>query len=373
MCHNYRDNFKLWGVKNFTIDVVEVDNPSLDMDIYVSPYGLGSTQSFMMNISTFNYNKTVNPWMAGLDVYQFTKDNTTYCRLDYVWSKLSSLSPGPAGFQAMNDSSGLYTGCGSAEKGLCHAAADAVALSFEGKKKEFPEYPNGSNKTLSGSGVFFQHEMTFTTAQYAAKPVKICGACHVFKLPPMDEQGHPLDKTERQTLTYKFSVSYNNCRNCHESDPEMSIEAHNIHTGAWTHEGVSGPCSDCHKDIKSDPEGCLLCHFDSVPTPEEKCLVCHIWGVPDWKSKFDNIWAFHNFHWADLSEPSHGNVSGNCSDCHGDLITKSNCNKCHDPSHFNVSVKPPDWTHASVPCIRCHVHAGINDKTVSGNPGEFIE
>jgi hypothetical protein len=312
MCHNYWDNFKWFGLKNVAVDVVEGDVPALGMiqsegnptDIYgnaVSPYGLGSTKSYVMNVTgrrydsaTYpsNWNSIVVAWPAGLDVYQYTYGNTTYSRLDYVWSRLSALSPGPVGFRVLNGTNpagAALAGCGTAEKGLCHAATDAVALSMLGAKREFPEFPNlatnGSNgtvsginpqnmTTLTGSGVFFQHEMAFTTAQYAAKPVKICGSCHVFKLPPMRWGGEP-------------------------------------------------------------------------------------WAVKD-------VWDYSNGNYPNSDpfgfRPTYNDLTGEANvESHVGTQTKE----------FNVMFRTPDWAHSNVPCIRCHVHAGINNKLVSGNEADL--
>lgn len=295
MCHNYWDNFKWWGVKNFAVDTVEIDDPSITetgiqmpTDIYgnaVSPYGLGSTESYVMNISiTRNaslWYEATEPWTAGLDVYQFTDAGGKHTRLDYVWSKLSSLSPGPVGVRYVG-AAGFAKSCGTAEKGLCHSAVDAVALSSLDKKKEFPEWPNASNKTFTGAGTFFQHEMAFTTAQYAAKPVKICGACHVFKLPPMKWGGEPWAIDD----VYTFSQNY---------------------AAAGGHQAAPGSLDP------TDPFG---------------------------------------------FRPTYNDLTGEASvfDDHG--------------KWFDVKFRTPDWAHANVPCIRCHVHAGINEKLVSANEGD---
>ena len=186
MCHNYWENMKWFGITNAAISLLETDNPAPIKDIYgnvVSPYGLASTQDWMFNMS-----ETIEPWQPGLDVYAYTDaGGVNHSRIDYVWSALSALSPGPVAVTRINVSTQAITSCGTAEKGLCHIAEAAVGLSAAGKKQEFPDI----NQTAHGAGVFFTHEMAYTTAQYAAKPVKLCGACHVFKLPPMKWGGEP--------------------------------------------------------------------------------------------------------------------------------------------------------------------------------------
>jgi hypothetical protein len=226
LCHNYWDNMEWFGVRNFTVQ--PYDNTSdmfpnssgftMPTDIYgnaVSPYGLASTTEYVMNAT---YNGTLGlgnsypamiaiPWAAGLDTYQYTDPNgVTFSRVDYVWSKLSSLSPGPVGFLKINSTTGATNTCGSgnAEHGMCHIGKDAVAESFASQRasvQEFPAVPQNGTQNFSkngmtfagklGAGDFFRHEMAFTTAQYAAVNIKICGACHVFKLPPMQWGGEP--------------------------------------------------------------------------------------------------------------------------------------------------------------------------------------
>jgi hypothetical protein len=277
MCHNYWENFKWFGVTNYSLNVVELDNPTPPKDIYgnyVSPYGLASTKSYVMEATQDGNGKIVSPWTAGLDTYQYTDVNdTVHTRLDYVWSNLSAVSPGPVLF---NDTS-VPSGCGTAEEGLCHGAVDAVALSFEDLKPDFPEFPNGTNVTSAGAGVFFTHEMAFTTAQYAAKPVKICGACHVFKLPPMQWGGEPWAITD---------VKYASAN------------------------GALGQAAVVSSDV-------------------------------------DNPFGFR---------PSYNDLTGE--------VSFNNL----DGQELFVRFRTPDWAHANVPCIRCHVHAGISGETVSDNP-----
>jgi len=327
MCHNYWENFKWFGVRNFTVSSIENDNPNVGQvfdgatDIYgnaVSPYGLGSTTSYMANVSSINdkiiYHRNmpldVEPWTAGLDTYYWNDTNTgtKHYRLDYVWSQLSALSPGPVGWQVLGQVSTKTQGCGSAEKGMCHLAIGAVVS--EAIKQEIPEYPNGTNYTNDswsyynnanrpatalgaenavagtvGGGIFFTHEMAFTTAQYAAKPVKICGACHVFKLPPMKWGGEP------------WAIS--------------DIETANDNNGTV--------------QPNTDP-------FGFGPTYND------LTGEGLINSKGLNTSAPN---WPEASQYA-----------------------------FRVAFKTPDWAHANVPCIRCHVHAGVNGETVSNNVPE---
>lgn len=305
MCHNFWDNMKWFGVTNAAIVEVETDNPDPVTDIYgnvVSPYGLASTQSYSFQIQaepnaafTGGVTKGVEAWLPGIDTYKYTDaDGVKHYRVDYVWSALSALSPGPVVFEKLT-TAGVKTGCGTAEKGLCHISAESVALAATNNKLEFPDQDNvgdlmdeAGNPIASdgytvdgaagvhGNGVYFQHEMAYTTAQYAAKPVKLCGACHVFKLPPMKWGGEPWAGDDIKTETQL-----------------------NINGPATGFAGPVGP---------GDP-------FGFTPTYDQS----------------------------------------------GDL------NFVYNNKNFDVKYKTPDWAHQIVPCMRCHVHAGINGESVSGN------
>jgi hypothetical protein len=312
LCHNYWDNMEWFGVRNF--DVRAYDNTSdmfnqssftMPTDIYgnaVSPYGLASTTEYVMN-ATYNgslglgnsYPAMISiPWSAGLDTYQYTdKSNVTYTRVDYVWSKLSSLSPGPVGFLKINSSTGATNTCGSgsAEHGMCHIGKDAVAMSFASQRasvQEFPAVPQNGTQNLSamsfagkvGAGDFFRHEMAFTTAQYAAVNIKICGACHIFKLPPMQWGGEP------------WATSDINAASGHPIFPLNATSGYN-----------------------DDPFG---------------------------------------------FRPTYNSLTGTSG-----VLT-------HGKDNISVDFRTPDFAHANVKCIRCHVHAGINGETVTDNVANVL-
>jgi len=304
MCHNYWDNFKWFGVTNLAIVPVEVDNPETITDIYgntVSPYGLGSTQTFSLqyqeqavplSVKPDGHDGGVEPWKAGIDTYEYTDANgVKHSRLDYVWSALSVLSPGPVVFELKGTDGNVAEGCGTAEKGLCHAAEQAVAMAAVNMKLEFPDQANAGNaagavyqgdtdtyivadkdgdgvadagESVGGQGVFFGHEMAFTTAQYAAKPVKLCGACHVFKLPAMKWGGEP-----------------------------------------WMGDDIKAASGIA---VSGDPFG------------------------------FDPTYDMTGF---------------------TDFVRSGKT--------FDITYRSPDWAHQIVPCMRCHVHAGINGEAVSSN------
>lgn len=350
MCHNYWDNMKWFGVSNMNIRVVEADYPGTlydcepavgtgsaaspqyrgcdengnpvttgignvdtPKDIYgnvISNYGMGSTTAWVLNFDE------VEPWEPGLDEYEFTDagpdglvgtaDDETWKRVDYLWSALSALSPGPVSFNL-----GGQPSCGTAEKGLCHIAEDAVALAAANKKGEFSQLedfgPDGIKNTLDdpavadlynshGAGVFFQHEMAYTTAQYSAKPVKLCGACHVFKLPPMVWGG--------------------------ENWASMDIKSASILVG-----GAAGGFEPVVPLFKDDGDG--------IATLGE--------GL------YSDPFGFRPAY--DLTGEYHG-TSGKA----GSAL-----------ENFDVRYRTPDWAHMNVPCIRCHSHAGISGETVSSN------
>lgn len=308
MCHNYWENFKWFGVKNFDLQAYDNDNPSIaalpqGTDIYgnaVSPYGLGSTTQYYMNVTATNGTGkgpgglSAEPWKAGLNNYSYKDAYGTHTRLDYVWSRLSAVSPGPVGFAFVNSTANTVSSCGggTVEHGMCHIAASAVALAFTDQKMEISDYPD-SNSTTAGSkglfagnggkGIFFAHEMAFTTAQYAAKPVKICGACHVMKLPPMQWGGEP------------WAI--------------VDINSASLNGGIPTGE--------------TDPFG---------------------------------------------FRPTYNNLVGTA----GDGMVKKELTleargRTPETVSLPVAFRTPDWAHSNVPCIRCHAHAGVNGDTVSSN------
>lgn len=113
-----------------------------------------------------------------------------------VWGELSALSPQPGAFWDDTAKTSTDTAsCGNVEKGLCHAVEISVGKNTKNQMQE-NNLGTGGASSGSGNGIYFQHEMAYTSAEYAAKQVKLCGVCHVNKLPPMDANGEPI----RQTL-----------------------------------------------------------------------------------------------------------------------------------------------------------------------------
>lgn len=353
MCHNFWDNMKWFGVNYMDISLYEHDVPGslydcepatgrasggkvpqyygcdeygnlgnnvtglyvdTPKDIYgnvISNYGMGSTNAWVLKIGI------VDPWRPGLDTYAYTDvgpdalpttlDDQNWKRVDYLWSALSALSPGPVAFQEIDPGIDLAYGtaddvtaasCGTAEKGLCHIAVESVSLAAAGKKQEFSSTrdvgPDGIMGTAddiagpggtSGAGVFFNHEMAYTTAQYAAKPVKLCGACHVFKLPPMVWGG--------------------------EAWANMDIKSASRLTDGKGGVGEVTPLFT-ELNVYSDPFG--------------------------FRPAYDLTGEYHGLYGSGAAK-----------------------------EYFDIRYKTPDWAHQNVPCIRCHSHAGVTGETVSSN------
>lgn len=111
--------------------------------------------------------------------------------LKVVWGDMSAKSPAAGAF--FNDVTGKDS-CGNPEKAICHAAEVAIGKNVMNQMAENQVGASGA-QLGSGSGIYYQHEMAYTSAEYAAKQVKFCGVCHVNKLPPMDADGEPIAQT----------------------------------------------------------------------------------------------------------------------------------------------------------------------------------
>lgn len=121
-------------------------------------------------------------------VYQVGVSNGATVTLKHAWGELSARSPNAGSF--WNDVSGSDT-CGNSEKGVCHAVETAVGKNLKNQMAE-NQVGVGGAQLGSGNGIYFQHEMAYTSAEYAAKQVKFCGVCHFNKLPPMTADGEPI-------------------------------------------------------------------------------------------------------------------------------------------------------------------------------------
>lgn len=168
-----------------------------------------------------------------------------------VWADMSILSPNAVGafiddktkvpsYNTNLQNTGIsgygYASCGNPEKGLCHIAQNAVGIGAANMMQE-----NQLLTGASGNGIYFQHEMAYTSAQYAAKQVKLCGVCHVNKLPPMEADGTPM-RVEASDVP---QVSYHGTFQTDTS----------IVTSDWAHRGVQ--CIRCHghAGIGTEEEG----------------------------------------------------------------------------------------------------------------------
>lgn len=270
MCHSYWDNMPNIGVTGFnrqlneTIGLKGAPNPYALTDIYgntISPYGLATTDAYNITINaswsggTDDNGYTVAvPWTAGIDTYQYTDSttHTTYSRLDYVWSNLSSISPMPATYNFVDQQNSTTVSCDSTEKGMCHIAKSAIVQAELGKLPE--------------ASTLFRHEMAYTTDQYAAKPVKLCGACHVDKLPPMTWGGEPWSQGVIQAASanngsaplalngvnnnpydpFGFQPAYDSTGFVNVNNtPNQYSMAITYKTPDWAHANV--PCIRCHE------------------------------------------------------------------------------------------------------------------------------
>jgi hypothetical protein len=161
-------------------------------------------------------------------VYQLTSTQTR--SLKDMWGDLSALSPTPGAF--FNDQTGAYS-CGNPEKAFCHAVEISVGKNV---MNQLPENMLlGTKQAGSGNGIYFQHEMAYTSAEYAAKQVKFCGVCHFNKLPPMTADGEPI----RQDLANAEVV----IRVSHGAELINTTNLTKI-SADWAHKQVQ--CIRCH-------------------------------------------------------------------------------------------------------------------------------
>ncbi len=160
------------------------------------------------------------------------KLNSTEIRsLKEMWGELSALSPTQGVFY--DDKQGKDS-CGNSEKGFCHAVEYTLGLNMNNK---LPENKLG----VSGSGIFFQHDMAYTSAEYAAKQVKLCAVCHFNKLPPMTADGEPI-RLNVTDINKVYRVS-------HGAVFETNIT---LISADWAHKQVQ--CIRCHSHAGIGPD-----------------------------------------------------------------------------------------------------------------------
>lgn len=164
---------------------------------YTKALVLGADYSANTTGITFLAGGTISGALAagsGSVFMTYKTTNGTTVSYKKMWGDLSANSPSTGYF--FNDITGSPS-CGNLEKGACHAVEVSIGRAAANTMLE------NLGGTGSGNGVYFQHEMAYTSAEYAAKQVKLCGACHVNKLPPMTADGEPirLDSTDVPQLT----------------------------------------------------------------------------------------------------------------------------------------------------------------------------
>lgn len=117
--------------------------------------------------------------------YKVVNQVTSYKQ---IWADLSAISPSTG--YVYSDIEGKNT-CGNLETGSCHFISSAVAYA------------------LADNTPLFQHDMAYTSTEYTAKQVKLCGVCHTQKLPPMTADGEPI------TARSEWAHSGVQCIRCH--------------------------------------------------------------------------------------------------------------------------------------------------------------
>jgi hypothetical protein len=191
----------------------------------------GVTLSGAGNASILN----TTPSSAALKI-TYTVNNGAVTTYKGAWAELSALSPQAGAFyndQGTDPATGTAS-CGNPEKGLCHAVEISVGKNTKNQMQENNLGANGASSG-SGNGIYFQHDMAYTSAEYAAKQVKLCGVCHVNKLPPMTADGEPI----RQDVTGAAVI-----RSSHGTEIINTTSGLTITSPDWAHRQVQ--CIRCH-------------------------------------------------------------------------------------------------------------------------------
>lgn len=160
-------------------------------DTFVSYVTFSSTSAKSIALSAGKGSVKITYYVAG-----------TVRSLQEMWGDMSAQSPNMVGIFVDDktktptwstdlEGTGVagysYASCGSPDRGFCHSVQSAAGVAAAGLMQQ-----NGLLAGSAGKGIYFQHEMAYTSAQYAAKQVKLCGTCHVNKLPPMFPDGEPM-------------------------------------------------------------------------------------------------------------------------------------------------------------------------------------
>lgn len=234
------------GLNNLKVDVASIfgkaDFKSTAKDLFTVTVAAGK------KVNTDD--KNIKAGMStGLPYSLHTTFVYNYTRYDKVWGTLSANSPNPGIYMstygrpyfrpdvAGADTNYTYNSaekfqravsCGSTERGGCHAGV-LTAVGAAGALGKLPDAPGKAFLAGGGgSGIYFKHEMAYTTDTYADKSVKLCVVCHVNKAPPMDDAGKPLGV--EKTLDYEGEY-YN-------------ITAEWNAPTSWAHQQVA--CIRCH-------------------------------------------------------------------------------------------------------------------------------
>lgn len=157
--------------------------------------------------------------------YKVTTAGTATVSYKTLWGDLSAVSPATGFFQ---DDITNKPSCANLEKGSCHVIEEAVGFAAANVM------PENVGAVGSGNGIYFQHDMAYTSAEYAAKQVKLCGACHTQKLPPMTPDGEPI-RLNAGALPQVIRLSHGNVTF------ETNVSAT---SNDWAHRQVQ--CVRCH-------------------------------------------------------------------------------------------------------------------------------
>lgn len=191
-------------------------------------YALDGTTGIKLTSTAANMTDLTASHGAIKITYKVSNPTVSYKQM---WADLSAISPATGYFQ--DDTSGKPS-CGNLEKGSCHIVQRSVGFAAA---NTMAETKSGLG---SGNGVYFQHEMAYTSAEYAAKQVKLCAVCHSQKLPPMDADGNPM-RQDRDTAQVFYGSSHGNLQT------NTSIVSSD-----WAHKQVQ--CIRCHSHAGIGPE-----------------------------------------------------------------------------------------------------------------------
>lgn len=206
--------------------------------IYVQdPGSSGLIAGSKLNNSEFTTNSTGATLLAsavnvtllngtGTVRIEYQLNSTEVRSLTEMWGELSALSPTQGAFRNDQAAASGYT-CGNPEKAMCHAIETAVG---KGQANLMAENGLGAR----GSGVYFAHEMAYTSVEYSAKQVKLCAVCHVNKLPPMNSDGTPISQIGNTPPVIRVS----------HGEEILNTTTMTVTSSDWAHKQIQ--CIRCH-------------------------------------------------------------------------------------------------------------------------------